>query len=54
MTAMNPVVSPFTYYDSADDLAALLKHLGVERAVLAGMSQGGYLSLRPIRRSCVR
>jgi len=37
---------PFTYYDSADDLAALLTHLGVQQAVLAGMSQGGYLSLR--------
>lgn len=36
----------FSYYDSADDLAALLKHLGVEKAVLVGMSQGGYLSLR--------
>jgi pimeloyl-ACP methyl ester carboxylesterase len=39
-------LSPFSYYDSADDLAALLKHLGIERAVLAGMSQGGFLSLR--------
>ena len=38
--------APFTYYDSANDLAALLAHLGIERAVLAGMSQGGYLSLR--------
>lgn len=38
--------APFDYYDSADDLAALLEHLGVERAVLVGMSQGGYLSLR--------
>ncbi|WP_097459974.1 alpha/beta fold hydrolase [Mangrovitalea sediminis] len=37
---------PFTYYDSADDLAALLDYLGVEEAVLAGMSQGGFLSLR--------
>lgn len=37
---------PFSYYDSADDLAALLKFLGVERAILVGMSQGGYLSLR--------
>jgi pimeloyl-ACP methyl ester carboxylesterase len=36
----------FSYYDSADDLAALLKYLGVEKAVLVGMSQGGYLSLR--------
>ena len=38
--------APFTYYDSADDLAALLDHLGIGRAVLAGMSQGGFLSLR--------
>lgn len=37
---------PFTYYDSADDLAALLAYLGVKEAVLAGMSQGGFLSLR--------
>lgn len=37
---------PFSYYDSANDLAALLAHLGVQQAVLAGMSQGGYLSLR--------
>jgi pimeloyl-ACP methyl ester carboxylesterase len=39
-------LAPFSYYDSANDLAALLKHLGIERAVLAGMSQGGFLSLR--------
>ena len=37
---------PFSYWDSARDLLGLLDHLGVERAVLAGMSQGGYLSLR--------
>lgn len=37
---------PFTYWDSADDLASLLRGLDVERAVLAGMSQGGYLTLR--------
>ena len=37
---------PFSYWDSAADLWALLDHLGVERAVLAGMSQGGFLSLR--------
>lgn len=36
----------FSYWDSARDLLGLLDHLGVERAVLAGMSQGGYLSLR--------
>jgi pimeloyl-ACP methyl ester carboxylesterase len=40
------VLEPFTYYDSADDLAALLAHLGIKQAVLAGMSQGGFLSLR--------
>jgi pimeloyl-ACP methyl ester carboxylesterase len=39
-------LEPFSYYDSADDLAAVLRHAGVERAVLVGMSQGGYLSLR--------
>ena len=37
---------PFSYYDSANDLVALLDHLGVPQAVLVGMSQGGYLSLR--------
>ena len=37
---------PFTYWDSASDAIGLLDHLGIERAVLAGMSQGGFLSLR--------
>jgi 3-oxoadipate enol-lactonase len=37
---------PFTYWDSAADVLGLLDHLGVESAVLAGMSQGGFLSLR--------
>ena len=36
----------FTYWDSAADVLALLDHLGVQRAVLAGMSQGGFVSLR--------
>lgn len=45
-TADPALCAPFSYYDSADDLAALLAHLGVQTAVLAGMSQGGYLSLR--------
>ncbi|GAB2800137.1 alpha/beta hydrolase [Halomonas shantousis] len=39
-------IEPFTYYDSANDLAALLEHLDIEKAILVGMSQGGYLSLR--------
>ena len=37
---------PFTYWDSASDAFGLLDHLGIERAVFAGMSQGGFLSLR--------
>jgi 3-oxoadipate enol-lactonase len=37
---------PFSYWDSARDVLALLGHLGIERAVLGGMSQGGFLSLR--------
>ncbi len=37
---------PFTYWDSASDLFGLLDHLGIERAVLGGMSQGGYVALR--------
>src|SRR5580704_5824578 len=37
---------PFSYWDSAGDVLALLDHLGIEQAVLGGMSQGGFLSLR--------
>lgn len=37
---------PFTYWDSARDVFGLLDALGVEQAVLAGMSQGGFLSMR--------
>jgi pimeloyl-ACP methyl ester carboxylesterase len=37
---------PFGYWDSARDVLALLDHLGIEAAVLGGMSQGGFLSLR--------
>jgi 3-oxoadipate enol-lactonase len=37
---------PFSYWDSARDVLALLDHLGIEQAVLGGMSQGGFLSLR--------
>ncbi len=37
---------PFTYWDSAKDCLGLLSHLGIEQAVLGGMSQGGFLSLR--------
>ncbi len=41
-----PVDGPFTYWDSANDAVALMDHLGIDEAVLLGMSQGGYLSLR--------
>ena len=37
---------PFTYWDSAGDCLGLLAHLGIEQAVVGGMSQGGFLSLR--------
>src|SRR6516225_6439653 len=37
---------PFSYWDSARDVLALLDQLGIEEAVLGGMSQGGFLSLR--------
>ncbi len=42
----DPSPEPWTYWDSAEDLAGLLDHLAVERAVFGGMSQGGFISLR--------
>lgn len=41
-----PAPAPFSYWDSAADALGLLDHLGIQRAVLGGMSQGGFLSLR--------
>jgi pimeloyl-ACP methyl ester carboxylesterase len=37
---------PFSYWDSANDCLGLLDHLGIDRAVVGGMSQGGFVSLR--------
>jgi pimeloyl-ACP methyl ester carboxylesterase len=37
---------PFTYWDSAQDCLGLLDQLGIEEAIFAGMSQGGFLSMR--------
>jgi 3-oxoadipate enol-lactonase len=37
---------PFTYWDLAEDLRGLLDHLGIARAVICGMSQGGFVALR--------
>jgi 3-oxoadipate enol-lactonase len=41
-----PAPAPFSYWDSARDVLGLLDHLDVPAAVLGGMSQGGFLSLR--------
>jgi 3-oxoadipate enol-lactonase len=38
--------APFSYWDLADDLAALLDQLEVGSAVVGGMSQGGFVALR--------
>jgi 3-oxoadipate enol-lactonase len=37
---------PFSYWDSARDVLGLLDHLGLDRAVLGGMSQGGFVGMR--------
>lgn len=36
----------FTYWDSANDVLGLMDHLGIQKAVIGGMSQGGFISLR--------
>ena len=36
----------FSYWDSANDVLGLMDHLGINSAVLGGMSQGSFLSLR--------
>jgi pimeloyl-ACP methyl ester carboxylesterase len=38
--------APFTYWDSAKDVLGLMDALGVDSAVVGGMSQGGFVSLR--------
>ncbi|MGH2753242.1 MAG: alpha/beta fold hydrolase [Actinomycetota bacterium] len=40
------VAGPISYWDHADDLFALMDHLDVDRAILVGMSQGGFIGLR--------
>ena len=39
------VDSPYTMTDLADDIASLLDHIGLESALLAGHSMGGYVAL---------
>jgi 3-oxoadipate enol-lactonase len=41
---------PLTMDAHADDLIALLDHLAIERAVVCGMSMGGYVALSLVRR----
>lgn len=40
------VERPFTLYDLVGDMLAVLDHLGVERAIWAGLSIGGMVALR--------
>jgi pimeloyl-ACP methyl ester carboxylesterase len=42
----SPAGHPFTFWDSAKDLLALMDHLSIPRAHLAGTSQGGFVALR--------
>jgi pimeloyl-ACP methyl ester carboxylesterase len=42
----SPAAHAFSFWDSAKDLLALMDHLGIERAALAGTSQGGFVVLR--------
>ncbi|MFC9995659.1 alpha/beta fold hydrolase [Nocardia sp. NPDC127526] len=41
-----PAGQAFTYWDLASDCLAVMDHAGVDTAVIAGMSQGGYVALR--------
>jgi pimeloyl-ACP methyl ester carboxylesterase len=48
------VVGPYSIDQYADDLAAFLDVLGVERAVVCGLSMGGYIALAMLRRHPAR
>jgi 3-oxoadipate enol-lactonase len=45
---------PYTMDQHADDLAALLDHLGVGRVIVAGLSMGGYVAFAFWRRYAAR
>ncbi|WP_459961778.1 alpha/beta fold hydrolase [Nocardia sp. IFM 10818] len=42
----SPDGEQFSYWDMAQDCLAVLNEIGVEKAVIGGMSQGGYTALR--------
>lgn len=44
------VEGPYSMDQYADDLAALLDHLGISQAVVCGLSMGGYVSMALLRR----
>jgi pimeloyl-ACP methyl ester carboxylesterase len=50
------VLPSFSYYDSANDLAALLSFLDIDSAIIVGMSQGAFLGMRCalLHPECVR
>jgi pimeloyl-ACP methyl ester carboxylesterase len=41
-----PADAEYTYWDHARDALGLLDHLGIDRAVFGGLSQGGFIALR--------
>jgi 3-oxoadipate enol-lactonase len=44
----------YTMEEHADDMAALLDHVGVEQATLCGLSMGGYIAMAFMRRHADR
>lgn len=43
---MSEVHGPFTHWDAARDAMGILDYLGIDKASLVGLSQGGFLSMR--------
>ena len=47
----DPGLANLTIDDYADDLTALMAHLDIDRAVVCGLSMGGYVALAMMRRA---